>query len=119
MRSEFSEIFATKALTIPEVDLYAAPFLLLENDRDDIPACACPTGSAAQVKGQIILSTSAPTEMQVRAARDAREDLAKVIDDTNAIISTVMPGLYRTLAENNLQPPLLKPLRTITSSGIR
>jgi len=73
----------------------------------------------SQVKGQIILSTSAPTEMQIRAVRDAREDLAKVIDDTNSIISTVMPGLYRTLADNNLQPAPLKPLRAITSSGIR
>ena len=71
----------------------------------------------SQVKGQVMASTSAPTEMQTRALRELREDLAKVVADTNAIITTVMPGIYKTLGDHNLQPATLKPLRTITSSS--
>jgi hypothetical protein len=70
-----------------------------------------------QVKNQVLGATSAPTEMQLRAVRDLREDLAKVIADANTMISSVMPGVYRTLAEHNLQITPLKPLRTITSSN--
>jgi hypothetical protein len=32
------------------------------------------------------------------------------------MIATVLPGLYKTLAENNLQPAQLKPIRTVTPS---
>lgn len=41
----------------------------------------------------------------------------KVVDETNAMIATVLPGLYKTLAENNLQPAQIKPIRAITSSS--
>jgi photosystem II stability/assembly factor-like uncharacterized protein len=70
----------------------------------------------SQVKNQVIASTSAPTEMQMRALRELRDDLDKVITETNAMITSVMPGVYKTLGEHNLQPATLKPLRTITSS---
>ena len=70
-----------------------------------------------QVKNQVLGSTSAPTEMQTRAVRDLREDLAKVITEANTMISSVMPGVYKALAEHNLQLSPLKPLRAITSSG--
>jgi len=52
----------------------------------------------------------------MRALRELRDDLDKVITETNAMITSVMPGVYKTLGEHNLQPATLKPLRTITSS---
>jgi hypothetical protein len=70
-----------------------------------------------QVKNQVLASSSAPTEMQMRALRELREDLAKVIADTNTMITSAMPALYKTLAEHNLQLTPLKPLRTVTSTS--
>ncbi|HJO39780.1 MAG: hypothetical protein QGF21_12660 [Vicinamibacterales bacterium] len=51
-------------------------------------------------------STSVPTEVQVRQTRESRQELAEVVDDVNAVITSTMPALYRLLAEHDLQPGL-------------
>lgn len=65
-----------------------------------------------QVKGQIMGSTSLPTETQMRQTTEAREDLAKVVEDANAVITTTMPALYKQIG-SQLTP--LKPLRAVTA----
>jgi photosystem II stability/assembly factor-like uncharacterized protein len=60
----------------------------------------------ASVKGQIMASTSPPTEQQMRMTREAREDLAKAIAEINDAIASALPALYRTLAQHDLQPAL-------------
>ncbi len=63
-----------------------------------------------QVKGQMMASTSLPTATQMRQATEAREDLAKVIEDVNAAISTTMPALYKQVGG---QVTPLKPLAAL------
>ena len=60
----------------------------------------------ANLKAQIMASTSVPTEVQMRLAREVREDLAKMVGEINSVITAGMPALYRVLTENNLQPGL-------------
>lgn len=67
-------------------------------------------GRIGQLKGQVMNSTSRPTAMQVRAATEAREDLAAVVKDTNDLIAAV-PALYDTLGAGGLKPAALAPLR--------
>ncbi len=71
-------------------------------------------GVIGQVKGQIMGSTSLPTATQQRQVTEAREDLAKVIEDVNGVITTSMPALYKQIGA---QPTPLKPLRTLTTAG--
>jgi len=69
----------------------------------------------ASVKGQIMASTSLPTQQQMRVTREAREELTKAIAEINGVITAAMPALYRTLAQHNLQPTLqqLQPIGTV------
>jgi hypothetical protein len=59
-----------------------------------------------QLKGQIMGSTSVPTAMQIRAATEAREDLAKVVQEVNDLIAAV-PQLYDKLGASGLKPAAL------------
>jgi hypothetical protein len=67
------------------------------------------------VKGQIMQSTSRPTEVQLRLAREAREDLAAAVVEINSIISTAMPAVYQALGQPQLQPTVA-PLPPVTIS---
>jgi hypothetical protein len=62
------------------------------------------------LKSQVMNSTSSPTEAQLQAMRDSREALRKVLEETNWVITTGMPALYRTLGDHAVRPTLLKPL---------
>ena len=66
-------------------------------------------GQLGQVKGQIMGSTSMPTAQQVRSAAELREDLDKVIADTNALIVAV-PAIYDALGATGVKPAALKPV---------
>ena len=59
-----------------------------------------------QLKGQVMNSTSLPTAMQIRSAAEAREDLTKVVQDTNDLIAAV-PQLYDKLGASGLKPTAL------------
>jgi hypothetical protein len=59
-----------------------------------------------QLKGQIMGSTSAPTAMQQRTASEAREDLTKVVQEVNDLI-TAVPQLYDKLGASGLKPAAL------------
>lgn len=70
-----------------------------------------------QLKNQVMASTSLPTEMQTRALTDAQAELTKIIDEANSVITTALPGLYKLLGSNNVQPSSLKPIKSITTSA--
>jgi hypothetical protein len=72
-------------------------------------------GQIGQTKGQIMNSHSLPSEQQMRVLTDGRGDLAKVIQETNALI-TSMPGLFDKIGASGLKPAALKPVRTITTN---
>ncbi len=59
-----------------------------------------------QLKGQIMGSTSLPTAMQLRSVTEAREDLTKVLQDLNGLM-TAVPQLYDTLGATGLKPAAL------------
>jgi photosystem II stability/assembly factor-like uncharacterized protein len=69
-------------------------------------------GSLGQTKGQIMQSTSLPTAQQIRSAGELREDLAKVITDTNELI-TAIPAIYDALGASGAKPAALKPVGPI------
>ncbi len=64
-------------------------------------------GQIGQVKGQIMGSTSMPTAQQIRTAGELREDMMKVVTDTNDLIAAV-PALYDTLGASGAKPAALK-----------
>jgi hypothetical protein len=66
-------------------------------------------GQLGQVKGQLMGSTSMPTAQQIRQAGELREDLAKVIADTNELIAAV-PAIYDALGASGAKPTALKPV---------
>ncbi len=66
-------------------------------------------GQLGQVKGQVMGSTSMPTAQQIRQAGELREDLDKVIADTNALIAAV-PAIYDALGATGVKPTALKPV---------
>jgi photosystem II stability/assembly factor-like uncharacterized protein len=66
-------------------------------------------GQLGQVKGQLMGSTSMPTAQQLRQAGELREDLAKVIADTNELIAAV-PAIYDALGASGVKPTALKPV---------
>ena len=66
-------------------------------------------GQLGQTKGQIMGSTSLPTAQQIRATVELREDLAKVISDTNELIAAV-PAIYDALGASGAKPTALKPV---------
>jgi hypothetical protein len=65
-----------------------------------------------QLKAQIMGSTTLPTAMQVRTAAENREDLTKVVQETNALIAAV-PALYDKLGASGVKPAALKPVRAV------
>ncbi|HEX6941652.1 MAG TPA: hypothetical protein VF128_01925 [Gemmatimonadaceae bacterium] len=67
----------------------------------------------AGVKGQMMQSTSRPTEVQLRLAREAHQDLLAAVTEINALISTAMPAVYQALGQPQLQPSLA-PLAPVT-----
>ena len=72
-------------------------------------------GQLGQVKGQIMGSTSMPTAQQVRSAVELREDMDKVIADTNALIASV-PAIYDALGATGVKPAALKPVGPLPAS---
>jgi photosystem II stability/assembly factor-like uncharacterized protein len=60
-------------------------------------------------KGQIMNSHSAPSVQQTRVLNEGREDLAKLIAETNTVIGA-MPGLYEKLGASGVKPAALKPV---------
>ena len=66
-------------------------------------------GQLGQTKGQIMGSTSLPTAQQVRISQELREDLAKLIADTNDLINAV-PAIYDALGASGAKPTALKPV---------
>ena len=72
-------------------------------------------GQIGQTKGQIMNSHSLPSEQQLRVLTDGRGDLAKAIQETNALI-TSMPNLFDKIGASGLKPAALKPVRTITTN---
>jgi len=66
-------------------------------------------GQLGQTKGQIMGSTSMPTAQQVRSSVELREDLTKVIADTNELI-TAIPAIYDALGASGAKPAALKPV---------
>jgi hypothetical protein len=66
-------------------------------------------GRVGQLKGQVMNSTSLPTETQVRVHGELRAASSKVIDEVNAAVAK-FPGLYRELATSGLYPVPLKPI---------
>jgi hypothetical protein len=65
------------------------------------------------VKGQLMQSTSRPTEVQLRLAREAREDLVAAVTEVNALIATAMPAVYQALGQPQLRPALA-PMEPVT-----
>lgn len=66
-------------------------------------------GQLGQTKGQIMGSTSMPTAQQIRTAGELREDLAKVVTDTNDLIAAV-PAVYDAIGASGAKPAALKPV---------
>jgi photosystem II stability/assembly factor-like uncharacterized protein len=66
-------------------------------------------GQLGQTKGQIMGSTSMPTAHQMRSSVELREDLAKVIADTNDLIAAI-PAIYDALGASGAKPTALKPV---------
>ncbi len=69
-------------------------------------------GQLGQVKGQLMGSTSMPTAQQIRQAGELREDMDKVIADTNALIAAV-PAIYDALGAGGVKPASVKPVGPI------
>lgn len=66
-------------------------------------------GQLGQTKGQIMGSTSLPTAQQVRIAAELREDMVKLVADTNALTAEV-PAMYEALGATGAKPTALKPV---------
>ena len=66
-------------------------------------------GQLGQTKGQIMGSTSMPTAQQLRSSVELREDLTKVVADTNELI-TAIPAIYDALGASGAKPTALKPV---------
>jgi hypothetical protein len=68
-------------------------------------------GRIGQLKGQIMGSTSLPTEVQTRQTAESRALLLKTIESANAMIGK-LPGLQKTMAEQGVFPAPPKPIAT-------
>ncbi len=66
-------------------------------------------GQLGQVKGQLMGSTSMPTAQQVRSSVELREDLTKLVSDTNELIAAI-PAIYDALGASGAKPTALKPV---------
>jgi hypothetical protein len=54
-------------------------------------------------------STSLPTAQQMRSGVELREDLTKVVADTNELINAI-PAIYDALGASGAKPTALKPV---------
>jgi hypothetical protein len=72
--------------------------------------------SIGGVKGQLLSAHSVPSEQQIRGLREGREDLTKVVADTNALIAK-MPTLYDQIGAGGLKPAPLKPVRAVSTTN--
>lgn len=68
------------------------------------------------LKNEIMDSTSLPTEMQLREAREAREGLSKLVGELDRLMANTLPALYQALFENKVTPAPLKPIPSIPVS---
>ena len=66
-------------------------------------------GQIGQTKGQIMGSTSMPTAQQLRSAAELREDMVKLVTDTNDLMAAV-PAMYDALGAPGAKPTPLKPV---------
>jgi photosystem II stability/assembly factor-like uncharacterized protein len=66
-------------------------------------------GQLGQVKGQLMGSTSMPTQQQVRIAGELRGDMEKVVADTNALVAAI-PAIYDAMGASGAKPTALKPI---------
>jgi hypothetical protein len=66
-------------------------------------------GQLGQVKGQLMGSTSMPTQQQVRIAGELRADMEKVVADTNALVAAI-PAIYDAMGASGAKPTALKPI---------
>ncbi|MGE3490179.1 MAG: glycosyl hydrolase [Vicinamibacterales bacterium] len=66
-------------------------------------------GQLGQTKGQIMNSTSMPTAQQMRIAGELREDMAKLVSDTNDLMAAVS-AMYDALGASGAKPAVLKPV---------
>ncbi|HYB97444.1 MAG TPA: hypothetical protein VEC39_20900 [Vicinamibacterales bacterium] len=66
-------------------------------------------GQLGQVKGQVMNSTSMPTAQQLRQTGELREDMTKLVADTNELI-TAVPAIYDALGASGAKPTALKPI---------
>ena len=55
-------------------------------------------------------STTLPTTMQIRSATEAREDLTKIVQEVNDLI-TAVPQIYDKLGASGLKPGGLAPIK--------
>ena len=72
-------------------------------------------GQFGQVKNQLLASTSRPTDVQMRLAREARQDLVAAVESINRIISSALPAVYQSLGQPQLAPNL-SPFPAVTIS---
>ena len=63
-------------------------------------------GQFGQVKNQLLASTSRPTDVQMRIAREARQDLVAAVESINRVISSTLPAVYQALGQPQLAPSL-------------
>lgn len=70
-------------------------------------------GQIGQLKNHVMNSTSLPTAQQIRRSSELREDLAKVIEEANTVITTSMPALYKQFGSSGA---VLKPLPALPAS---
>ena len=60
-------------------------------------------GRVGQLKRQVMGVTARPTDTQLRQVDEAGADLAKAIDQVNAVIAG-MPAFYTLLDQNGIHP---------------
>ncbi len=72
-------------------------------------------GRVGQLKGQIMNSTSLPTDTQVRVSGEVRDAASKVIDEVNAAVAK-FPALYKELAASGMYPAPLKPIGKVPTT---
>jgi hypothetical protein len=58
-------------------------------------------------------STSKPTDIQMRVAREAQADLVAAVGSINRIVATTLPAVYQALGQPQLTP-LIAPLPAVT-----
>jgi photosystem II stability/assembly factor-like uncharacterized protein len=68
-----------------------------------------------QTKGQLMGAHAVPSEQQLRALTLGREDLTRVIADTNTLITSI-PALFDKAGASAFKPAALKPVRQVTTN---